>query len=215
MSSSDVAVNPPNVTRAVSVYEVAEAQAAAQEAAAAAVTVDAVELVVPAMSRSATIKPPKNLPQVLTVCGSALQLFGNRTIGPTTILFLLNDVITAVDSLSQLTSEEKKKLALDAVHWLIDSQKNLSDNEKNTLDMMSETVFPQAIQLLASGQSFREQVKEHADSCFEFLSAKYLACLARCAKKEEAAPVAAAPDAAAATPVADAAPVSTATPVHA
>ena len=192
--SVDAAVAPPNVTRAASVYEVPADQVVAAEAAPvpvpAPVTVDAVELVVPAIVRSATIKPPQNLPQVLTVCGTALQLFGNRVIGPTTILFLLNDVISAVDQVSNLTSEQKKVLALESVHWLIDTQKNLSDNEKNILDMMSETVFPQAIQLLASGQSVREQMGEHADTCFEFLSSKYLQCLGKCARKEEAVPVA-------------------------
>ena len=112
------------------------------------------ELVVPApLTRSITIQPPKNLALVLSICGEALTTYGNLPISSAQILVLLQHIITSVNKKSGITEEDKKQLALDSIHWLIDNQKGLSDKEKNTLDVLSDTVFPQAVDLLSQPSS--------------------------------------------------------------
>jgi hypothetical protein len=113
-------------------------------------------LVVPApLSRAQTKKaPPKNLSLILSVCGKALKTFGdNRPINAVTILILLQNIIMAVAKIKSLSSEEQKELALSSIQWIIDQQKQLSDEEKDTLDILAETIFPQAIELLSPTES--------------------------------------------------------------
>ena len=114
-------------------------------------------LVVPApLSRAQTKKvQPKNLAVILSVCGKALKTFGDdRPINAVTILILLQHIIMAVNKVKALSTLEKKDLALSAIQWIIDQQKNLSDEEKDTLDLLAETIFPQAIELLSPTECF-------------------------------------------------------------
>jgi hypothetical protein len=108
-------------------------------------------LVVPSASlhRQKTLKHPKNLSLILSVCGQALKKYGDQEICSMKILILLQHILTAVIKLTKLNEEDQKQLALDSIHWLIDNQKGLSDEEKNTLALLSETVFPQALELLS------------------------------------------------------------------
>jgi hypothetical protein len=120
-------------------------------------------LVVPAhpLNRSATIVQPKNLPLILSVCGQALKKFGDQPINAVKILILIQHIIVAVKKLTKLEGEEQQKLVMDSIRWLIDNQKGLSDEEKNTLDIISETIFIQAIELLSDKESFTSCI-----SCF-------------------------------------------------
>ncbi len=114
-------------------------------------------LVVPApLSRAQTKKvQPKNLAVILSVCGKALKTFGDdRPINAVTILILLQHIIMAVNKVKSLSTLERKELALSAIQWIIDQQKNLSDEEKDTLDLLAETIFPQAIELLSPTECF-------------------------------------------------------------
>lgn len=112
-------------------------------------------LVVPTNSliRSATIQQPKNLSLILSICGEALKYFGDQPINSVKILILIKHTIIAVKKLTKLNEEEQKKLVMDSIHWLIDNQKGLTDEEKNTLDILSETVFTQTIELLSLNET--------------------------------------------------------------
>ena len=113
-------------------------------------------LVVPApLSRAQTKKAqPKNLSLILSVCGKALKTFGeDRPINAVTILILLQNIIMAINKIKSLSADERKELALASIQWIIDQQKNLSDEEKDTLDLLAETIFPQAIELLSPSES--------------------------------------------------------------
>lgn len=113
-------------------------------------TPTSVELIVPSpLPRSLTIKPPKDLSLVLSVCGEALKMYGQQKVSAVTILVVLQHILTAINKLTKLSVEDKKELALESIQWLIDNQKDLSDDEKSTLDLLAVTVFPQAIDLLA------------------------------------------------------------------
>lgn len=124
-------------------------------------------LVVPAapLNRSLTVKQPKNISLVLSICGEALKTYGDQQVSAVKILILLQHILKAVNKLTKLNEEEQKQLALDSIHWLIDNQKNLSDEEKNMLDLLSETVFPQAIEILST-------TKSSCVSCFSCFSKK-------------------------------------------
>jgi hypothetical protein len=108
-------------------------------------------LVVPSipLQRQISIKAPKNLSLILSICGKALKTYGDQEISTSKILILLHHILLAVSKLTQLDQEEQKQLALDSIHWLINNQNGLSDDEKQTLGLLSETVFPQAIELLS------------------------------------------------------------------
>jgi hypothetical protein len=115
---------------------------------------DVVLIVPPApLNRSLTVKPPKNISLVLSVCGEALKTYGDQQVSAVKILVLLQHILIAVNKLTKLSEEDQKQLALDSIHWLIDHQKNLSDEEKNMLDLLSDTVFPQAIDILSTSES--------------------------------------------------------------
>ena len=109
------------------------------------------ELVVPPppLSRSITVKPPKDLALVLSVCGEALKVYGQTNVSAVNILIVVKHIISAVNTVAKdHVLANKKVLVSDCVHWLIDNQKNLSDDEKNTLDLLADTVLPQSIEMM-------------------------------------------------------------------
>jgi hypothetical protein len=106
-------------------------------------------VVPPPLHRQQTIQQ-KNLSMILSVNGEALQKFGDKQLSAGTILVLLGHIITAAQKLFKLKGDDLKQVALDSIHWLIDHSKYLSDEEKSTLDLLSETVFPQAFDMLTS-----------------------------------------------------------------
>ena len=106
-------------------------------------------VVPPPLHRQQTIQS-KNLSMILSVNGEALKIFGDKPISSTTILVLLSHIIIASQKLFKLKGDELKQLSLDSIHWLIEHSKYLSDEEKTTLDLLSETVFPQTFDMLTS-----------------------------------------------------------------
>ena len=123
-----------------------------------------IDLVVPTPLTRAQTKTgqPKNLSLILSICGKALKMFGDKKINAVTILILLQHIIRAVEKITSLSTEERKELALASIQWLIDNQKDLTDEEKDTLDVLAETVFPQAVDLLSSGESCFSCFKKQA-----------------------------------------------------
>ena len=118
------------------------------------IIVSPAELIVPPpLIKMRTKKTPDNLALVLSVCGYALKQFGNNNINAATVLILLQKVIISVKKLTKLSEDEQKKLVLDSIQWIIENQKHLTDDEKQVLDILSETVFSQAVDLLSSGES--------------------------------------------------------------
>jgi len=112
------------------------------------------ELIVPPpLSRMQTKKTPDNLALILSVCGDALHSCENQKVNASTVLLLLQKLIISVNKLTKLSKEDEKKLVLDSIEWIINNQKDLSDEDKQTLDILSETVFPQAFDLLSTSPS--------------------------------------------------------------
>lgn len=109
------------------------------------------ELVVPPppLSRAQTKKVnPMHLHMILSICGHALKSFGELVISASNILLLLQKIITAAKALSNLNGDDLKQICLDSIHWLIEHQTNLSDDDKNSLDVLSENAFSQAFDLI-------------------------------------------------------------------
>ena len=107
-----------------------------------------IELVVPPATPQS--QPPQNLALVLSICGKALKTFGSNSISTVNVLIVLQHIIMAVSKISSLSDEDKKQLVLDSIHWLINNQTNLSVEEKQTLDLLAITIFPQAVELLSA-----------------------------------------------------------------
>jgi hypothetical protein len=115
-----------------------------------------IELIVPPpLSRAESKKKqPEHLALVLSICGQALKTFGgDKPITSITILILLQHIVMAINKLTKLNVEEKKELAMVCIQWLIDNQKGLTDEEKDTLDLLAITAFPQVVDLLSEGSS--------------------------------------------------------------
>jgi hypothetical protein len=111
------------------------------------------ELIVPPpLSRMQTKKNPENISQILTVCGNALKHFGNQPICAGNVLHLVNITMKSVFKIKKLDDDERKKLVLDSIQWMIENQKGLTDEEKAILDMMAETVFHQVVDLLSESK---------------------------------------------------------------
>ncbi len=111
------------------------------------------ELIVPPpLSRMQTKKNPENISQILTVCGNALKHFGNQPISAGNVLHLVNITMRSVFKIKKLDDDERKKLVLDSIQWMIENQKGLTDEEKAILDMMAETVFHQVVDLLSESK---------------------------------------------------------------
>jgi len=103
-----------------------------------------VELIVPSAQQT-----PKNLALVLSICGEALKTFGTDTISSVNVLIVLQHIIVAISKLTKLSEDDKKQLALDAIHWLIEHQTTISNDDKQALDLLATAIFPQAIELLS------------------------------------------------------------------
>ena len=123
------------------------------------------ELVVPPppLSRSQTKKAePQNMHMILSICGHALKNFGESIISASTILLVLQKVIQAAQNISKLDGDDLKQICMDAVHWLIEHVTNLSDSEKDTLDVLSEKAFSQTFDMIVAV----EKIEQGCLACF-------------------------------------------------
>ena len=108
----------------------------------------------PPLNRTMTVKPPKDLALVLSVCGQALKLYGQTSVSTVNILIVLKHIISAVNIVAKdLVLADKKQLVDECAHWLIDSQKHMSDDDKNALDLLADTVLPQSLDMMQEIQS--------------------------------------------------------------
>ena len=123
------------------------------------------ELVVPLppLSRSQTRKAePENMHTILSICGHALKNFGQAVISASTILLVLQKVIQAAQAISKLNGDDLKQICMDSVHWLIEHVTNVSDSEKDTLDILSEKAFSQTFDMIVAV----EKIEEGCLACF-------------------------------------------------
>jgi len=123
------------------------------------------ELVVPLppLSRAQTKKVElQNMHMILSICGQALKNFGNAIISASTILLVLQKVIEAAQAISKLNGDDLKQICMDSIHWLIEHITNLSDAEKDTLDVLSDKAFSQTFDMIVAV----EKVEQGCMACF-------------------------------------------------
>ena len=111
------------------------------------------------------------LSTILTICGRALQ--GNMSISPNNIVSVIHSVMEAIESLKTLamlkgiSGKQKKQLALDCLHWLINNHTDVPDEEKALLNKMVDSMAPAAIDVIISVSNGISDLVETKVGCLE------------------------------------------------
>lgn len=94
-----------------------------------------------------------SLANVLTVCGKALQK--GSAVDNKNIIVIMHSVMESIESLTKtekafhsLTGSQKKQLCIDCLHWLVNNQIDMSDEEKVILNVMVNQIAPTAIDVI-------------------------------------------------------------------
>ncbi len=105
-----------------------------------------------------------NLSKIINSIGS-LKLNSNNIIQS---LHSIMEVVETVDK--SLKGSDKKSLALEALHWIVDHQEDLSQEDKITLKAVINQIAPQAIDIIIKVSNGLSQLVSESTSrcCFKF-----------------------------------------------
>lgn len=102
---------------------------------------------------------------IYTVCGQVSHNLGKKTITPnkSTIISVIHDVMGAIETVNmtkELKGKQKKDLAVDCLHWFVDQQEELSQEEKSFIHESINLIAPDAIDVIANiGNGISDLVK--------------------------------------------------------
>jgi hypothetical protein len=92
------------------------------------------------------------LSTILTICGRSL--LKDTPVTQNNIILIAHNVMESIESLKTLhvmhdiTGDQKKQLAIDCLHWMVNNHDELSANEKLVINVLITTVVPNTIDTL-------------------------------------------------------------------
>jgi hypothetical protein len=94
---------------------------------------------------------------MLTVCGKAVSMINGQPVTKANAIDVLRSVMEAIDTLVLLEKVDKKVLALDCLHWLI-NQQNMNDSDRVFMLQFVDMVAPPAIEVIVAASKGLTQV---------------------------------------------------------
>lgn len=104
---------------------------------------------------------------MLSVCGKAVSMINGQPVTKDNAIQVLRSVMEAIDTLVIVEQVDKKVLALDCLHWLI-NQQNMNDSDRVFMIQFVDLVAPSAIEVIVAATKGLTQIN---------LSKKWLCCL--------------------------------------
>ena len=102
---------------------------------------------------------------ILLVCGQALKQLGDQPFSKSNIITTVHTIMEVVEVVQLNGKVDKKQLALDCVHWLINQQANLSDADKSYLLTIVDLALPSTIDMLVSISKGLSALNAKVKSC--------------------------------------------------
>jgi len=92
------------------------------------------------------------LSTILTICGRSL--LKDTPVSQNNIILIAHNVMESIESLKTLhimqniKGEQKKQLAIDCLHWMVNNNDELSSDKKVLINILIDTVVPNTIDTL-------------------------------------------------------------------
>ena len=106
---------------------------------------------------------------VFSVCSKACSLLNNQKIDKTNIIPFMHAVMESVETFSNInamTGSQKKDLAMQCIHWLVQNRSSLNDLEKQELEILIDQICPPAIDVIISvANGVSQLIKSKCNSC--------------------------------------------------
>lgn len=122
-----------------------------------------------AMSVTAKDLYKSPLSTILTICGRSLLKETQMT--SANILLVAHDVMESIESLKTLqimeniTSDQKKQLAVDCLHWLVNNHDDLSPDDKEAVNLLIDTVVPNTIDIMIAVSNGESELVTAVSKC--------------------------------------------------
>ena len=94
---------------------------------------------------------------MLTVCGKAMALLNGQSITKDNVIVVLRTVMEAIDAILLIEKTDKKILALDCLHWLV-NQQNMKDEDRLFMIQFVDLVASPAIEVIIAASKGLTQV---------------------------------------------------------
>lgn len=165
--SSDESNNQP-----VSVPDTVEmvAASASESTVNADVIVQAVAIDINTIATTAKDLYKSPLSTILTICGRSL--LKDTPVSQNNIILIAHNVMESIESLKTLhimqniKGEQKKQLAVDCLHWMVNNNDELSSDTKVLINILIDTVVPNTIDtLIAISNGKSELVSAVINKC--------------------------------------------------
>lgn len=105
----------------------------------------------------------KHLAIIIDVCEKSLKT--SKDLNKTNVIQVLHSVMEAVETVSNLSGQEKKEIAINSMNYIVDKQ-DIKEEEKFELKALINVLAPTAIDTIVSvGKGVSNLVKK---SCFCF-----------------------------------------------
>ena len=177
-AASAVAAAVTTASRTV-VHAVKSSGAASIDASAAAITTAVIEdvatieqdanEVASAVGTTAAELYQSPLSTILTICGRTL--LKDTPMSSANIILIAHNVMESIESLKTLqvmknmTSDQKKQLAIDCLHWMVNNNDELSLDEKEAVNLLIDTVVPNTIDTMIAISNGISELGGKCKSC--------------------------------------------------
>jgi hypothetical protein len=94
---------------------------------------------------------------MLTVCGKAMALLDGQALTKDNVIIVLRTVMEAIDTIILVDRVDKKILALDCLHWLV-NQQNMKDSDRLFMIEFVDLVAPPAIEVIIAATKGLTQI---------------------------------------------------------
>lgn len=102
---------------------------------------------------------------ILSVCGRAVSVLQGLAITKDNVIPLVRAIMEAVETVQLVEKVDKKALALDSIHWIVNQQSTLSDADRSFLNNFIELTAPAMIDMIVAASKGLTEINKKVSSC--------------------------------------------------
>jgi hypothetical protein len=102
---------------------------------------------------------------ILSVCGRAVGVLQGLAITKDNIIPLVRAIMEAVETVQLVEKVDKKALALDSIHWIVNQQSSMADSDRSFLNNFIELTAPSMIDMIVAASKGLTEINKKVGSC--------------------------------------------------
>lgn len=105
---------------------------------------------------------------MLSICGKAIGVLNGSVVKKDNIMSVLKAVMEAVETVQLTEKSDKKTLAIDCLHWIVNNQSSMGDVDRAFLNNFIELTAGAAIDMIIAASKGLTELNKNGSCCWCF-----------------------------------------------